>query len=163
MLLLPALPLPAHRVEQILQLPFQSRQSLDATGHVLPRCGLEILDEGLTARDQVQPLCVMGNSSFENGRGTSQFAGPPIQLLGLIHFVTAGSWKAEQGIRLLLETLAFSAGGQTVALIAQCCEFLGLPALKALNQLLAGPIQLASVEAFSIPVPQLQGQIGLSG
>ena len=49
-----------------------------------------------------------------------------------------------------------------MALITQCRVLFLLPALQALKQLLAGSIQIALVQPFSVPLPQMQGQAGRS-
>ena len=53
----------------------------------------------------------MGNPSLQDGNGTPKFSGSSVQLLGLIHLLTAWTAKAEQGVCLLLQGMAVIAGG----------------------------------------------------
>ena len=106
----------------------------------MPGRRLQIIDEGLAAVDQLQPTAVVKDALFQNGGGAPQLAGPSVELLGQIHLVTIRSRQTEQGIRLLLQICAVSAGCQSSALIVQSLVLLDSPAAQTLAQLVAGSL-----------------------
>ena len=105
---------------------------------------------------------MMFESLPEDRAGPTQLPGTAIQLLSLIHFVSAGIAEAEQRICLGLKRLMPLCGLKAMLLVVEGRLFLVSPALEALLQLIAEPVQGPSLQPLLMEGAQAhrQGVVG---